>query len=121
MTLGENLEYKRDFLLAKTSFFKLRIFAQRDTPYQKEAQQLVENHEQETTAVAKPPPKPIVETTSIELIPEPIQEVIPKPTITGNQQTAQPQNQDRIESEHPEYEMAEIPEAQKITNKKRKF
>ena len=38
---GNYLEQKRDFFLARSSMFKLKQFARRNTPFRKEAQQLV--------------------------------------------------------------------------------
>jgi len=47
LKLGELLEYKEDFIAAKGSMFKLRLFAQRESPFQAAAKSLIDNFKNE--------------------------------------------------------------------------
>ena len=66
LKLGELLEYKKDFMAAKGSMFKLRLFAQRETPFQEEAKQLIEDFKVEEPIVITPIYENNITSTNVE-------------------------------------------------------
>ena len=61
LALGEQLEYKREFLQAGDSLFRLRNFTSKDTPFRQQALERIEELKKGYTEPAEPEPGPRAE------------------------------------------------------------